>query len=784
LRRCPSGNPPRAVTAQAGRHLRRLHLQITTPPYYNSAVQYYAHSANSKGEWEPLARHLEEAARLAGEFAGKFGERERAQVAGLLHDLGKYGDRFQAVLRGEKQGVDHWSAGAWVALKKYRQAGVPVALAVQGHHIGLQQEAKATLQSLNPMGSRPPDAPELSETDVDVLLARLAADGLKLPDIIGEPAETQGPVGRMLDVRMLFSALVDADFLATEAHFEPERSSLRAIGERADPVALRARLEEYLAGVRAASPATDDVRTLREDLLAACVAASEHPPGLYTLTAPTGSGKTLALLAFALRHWERYGRQRLVVVLPFLSIIEQTAAVYREALKAWPQLLIEDHSLAGFEYSGGGEHQEISRQRALLAENWDAPIIITTSVQFLESLFSNSPAACRKLHRLVNAVVIFDEVQTLPLRILIPTLAALSHLCYRYGVTVIFATATQPAFDHLDDRIRKFCPAGWRPSEIAPPALKLFERTKRVAVEWPRPDQRTSLEEVAEELSACQQAMCVVNVKGDAQRLYELLCAARDEDLFHLSTFLCPQHRKEVLAEVQGRLVAGKPCLLVATQCVEAGVDLDFPVVYRAVAPLDAIAQAAGRCNRNGRLTHGRLRVFHPADARYPSADYRQAALLTLELLALHDGRLSVDDPDVFRQYYRRLYDLAAVEAQSPELLQAIEARNFVEVRRLYRVIEEADAINILTPYQLDRYEELAAEVRRRGLSKSWMAQARPFTVSLFRPRGAARVYDFLEPVRFKDGTWAQDWFIHLRPEHYHHKLGLQVPQEMELMLA
>jgi CRISPR-associated endonuclease/helicase Cas3 len=747
-------------------------------------MPFYAHSANWKGEWEPLAQHLDKVARLAAGFAAEFGENQRAYAAGLLHDLGKYGDKFQALLHGKEKGVDHWSAGAWAALTKYRRAGVAAALAVQGHHIGLQQDVTAALESLNPMRSRPPEAPKLSETDVNVLLARLAGDGLKLPERMVDPVETPGPVGRMLDVRMLFSALVDADFLATEAHFDVEKSALRATGESADPAALRVRLEEYLAGVRAASPATAEVRAVREDLLSACAAAAEFPPGLYTLTAPTGSGKTLALLEFALRHWERYGRRRIVVVLPFLSIIEQTAAVYREALKASPQLVIEDHSLAGFEEQGAEGQTGVSRQRALLAENWDAPVIITTSVQFLESLFSNSPAACRKLHRLADSVLIFDEVQTLPLRIVIPTLAALSHLCRRYGVTVIFATATQPAFDHLSDCVSKFAPGGWRPKEIAPPALGLFERTKRVTVEWPEPDERSCFEKVAEELSGYSQAMCVVNVKRDARRLYQLLCNARDEDLFHLSTFMCPRHRKEVLAEVQGRLAAGEPCLLVATQCVEAGVDLDFPVVYRAVAPLDAIAQAAGRCNRNGRLARGRLRVFRPAEAHYPSPDYRQAALLTLELLALYDGGLSLDDPKVFRRYYQRLYDLAGVDQQRPELLQAVEARNFVEVRRLYRVIEEADAINILTPYQPEKYEELARAVRGEGLSRGWMARARPFTVSLFRPRRSDRVYDFLEPVRLRDGSRAPDWFIHLRPEHYHQKLGLEIPEEMELMLA
>jgi CRISPR/Cas system-associated endonuclease/helicase Cas3 len=351
-------------------------------------------------------------------------------------------------------------------------------------------------------------------------------------------------------------------------------------------------------------------------------------------------------------------------------------------------------------------------------------------------------------------------------------------------VTLVLASATQPAFDHLDKQVRKYCAVGWRPREIAAPALNLFDRSRRVSVEWPGAEEWSTLEEVAEQLSHSAQAMCVLNVKRDARRLYHLLRSARSEDLFHLSTFLCPQHRKEVLGEIQRRLAVGAPCLLVATQCVEAGVDLDFPVVYRAVAPLDAIAQAAGRCNRNGRLRQGRLRVFRPVDARYPSPDYRQAALLTLELVALYGGKLSLEDPETFRKYYQRLFDLAEVDQQRPELRQAIEARNFVEVRRLYRVIEEADAINILTPYRPEEYEELAQAVRRQGLSRGWMERARPFTVSLFRPRRSDRVYDFLEPVPLKDGSRALDWFIYLRPEHYHQKLGLEIPEEMELMLA
>jgi len=752
-------------------------------------VELYAHSENSAGERELVGKHLRAVAALAADFADRFGERERGHVAGLLHDLGKYGDLFQKRLRNQESGIDHWSAGAWVSLR-YREAGIPVALAIQGHHIGLRQWRRSEFQKLNPETPRPPEAPRLSEFNFDVLLSRFAEDGFSLAPAIQEaPPSPAEYIARMLEVRMLFSALVDADFLATEQHFDQDRSRLRQAAACLDAPKLVFFLTEYLEEIRTNSPAAAAVKGLREDLLSACIESAHGPAGLYTLTAPTGSGKTLALLMFALEHAQIHAQRRIVVVLPFLSIIDQTVEVYREALAkgvtahAARKLVLEDHSLAEMSPAADtGMDIVAARQRGLLAENWDAPVIITTSVQFLESLFSNSPAACRKLHRLANSVVIFDEVQTLPLGIAIPTLAALSHLSQRYRTTVVFSTATQPAFDHLDPQVQKLRVTGWRPEEIVPPVLNLYARASRVSVTWPSQDERTSFDEIAGSLSALDQALCIVNVKRDARELFLMLEPNCGDHLFHLSAYMCPEHRKAELGEIRRRLAAGQPCLVVATQCVEAGVDLDFPVVYRALGPLDAIAQAAGRCNRNGRLSKGHLRVFRPAGAGYPSSDYKQATALVVEMLAGARGNLSLDDPDVFRNYYRRLYSLASIEAQKPELREAVQALDFGEVRRLYRVIENADSINVLTAYDPARYEELADRVRIEGLSRRWVAEARALTVSLFRPRSAHRIYDFLEPVRLRDRSPAPDWFIHLRPEHYHSKLGLEVPQEMELL--
>jgi len=743
---------------------------------------YFAHSLGAGGHPEPLRVHLARVAELAGVFASVFGEQPRAVAAGLLHDLGKYGSLFQQVLEGKASHVDHWSAGAWIALMRYRQAGVPIALSIQGHHLGLQRGDRESLRKLAPNSSRTLDEPVFSEANFDILVDRLIADGLTLPERLECVAASAESVAAMLDVRMLFSALVDADFLCTEAHFDQERSRLRQRSPELDSDTLIARLERYLDSVRAQGRGTGHICALREDLFRACTQSARQPTGIYTLTAPTGAGKTLALLSFALHHARLHGLRRIVAVLPYLNILDQTADVYREALAAGggydesATLVLEDHSLARV-----GEDSD--RLRALLAENWDAPVIVTTSVQLLESLFSSSPADCRKLHRLAKSVILLDEVQTLPQRLAIPTLAALSHLAARYHSTVVFSTATQPAFDHLDDNVRKWAASGWKPREIAGAPLNLFGRVKRVSVSWPSPGECADWQALAGQLESLPLALCIVNTKRQARDLFSLLSATRRDSLYHLSTSMCPAHRREVLRKIRARLDAGEPCLLVATQCVEAGVDLDFPHVYRAMAPLDAIAQAAGRCNRHGRLAEGRLTIFRPEQASWPSADYRQAALVTEEMLAA-GGSLDLDDPQIFRAYYLRLYSVSALGESRTELDDALIALDYARARTLYRVIDKRDSVNLLVPYDLRQYETLAQAARNEGLSRAWMARASPYAVSIFRPKPDQAIRNYIEPVRLKNGNPAPDWFIHLRPEHYRQDLGLEVPAEMEQLIV
>jgi len=744
---------------------------------------FLAHSAGKqgKGKPQPLAEHLSKVAVLAASFASAFGASEEARLAGILHDLGKYGDLFQLRLRGKAHGVDHWSPGAWVGLATHRN--IAAALAVQGHHIGLQQLDPDSLKGIDPtrLSARHPLGLRLSEADPDVLVRRLSEDGVTLPT---PPPLLYGPCPRdtasaMLDARMLFSALVDADFLDTEAHFDPDAAQRRQQQTDAgaiEPATALAVLLNYIEGIRHHVSASDSVRQIRADLLAACLDAAESPGKLWTLAAPTGAGKTLAMLAFALRHAAMHDLRRVVVVVPYLSIIEQTARVYRSILG--DACVLEHHSLAGTGYERTASSQddldgdsEAYRIRQVAAENWDAPIIVTTSVQMLESLFSNRPSACRKLHRLARSVILFDEVQTLPDHLAVPTLATLSWLAEQYRTTVVLATATQPAFTHLDQHVRHIGESGWQPKEMAPSELRLFDRARRTHVRWPDLGQPKSWDEIAAEMKELPQALCIVNVKAHARDLFRLVLERADGGCFHLSTAMCPAHRQHVLDAVRTRLPDRQPCRLVSTQCVEAGVDVDFPVVYRALGPLESIAQAAGRCNRNGLEESGEVRVFLPGDDALPPGAYTQATSVTRMFLR-ERGNLDLDCPALFEEYYRRLYSLTRPEAKRPELRNAIKRQDFAEVAKLYRLIGQ-DAINVLVPYCADVFETLAAEARDKGLTATWIRKARAHTVGVYRPKETDPVWTCLEPVRAGRSGFADDWFILTDPATYHEHLGL-----------
>jgi len=763
---------------------------------------YLAHSANSIGVPHRLRDHLCSVAALAKQHADGCRWADEAALAGLLHDLGKYGDRFQARLQGKDSGLDHWSQGAWLALVEHK--AVAAALAIQGHHIGLQYLSKDALcgLELRKLAQNHPLQLDLSHVDLNDLKVRLIADGLtpQAPEntLCGKALDSR--LDRMLDVRMLFSALVDADFLDTEAHFNANENGkqYRQMGPELDADKALAVLLNHVEDLQRSTRAAGAVGQVRASLQQACLHAAEKATGLFTLTAPTGSGKTVAMLAFALAHARKHGLRRVVIVIPYLSIIEQTAEIYRDIFgrRFGDEYVLEHHSLAG---SGaeqnrtdneGNRTEDPERRRRLLAENWDAPLIVTTSVQMLESVFSNRPSACRKLHRLARSVILFDEVQTLPTSLAVPTLAALSHLAHTYGSSVVFATATQPAFSHLHETVRKHCVEGWRPREIVPEPAKLFTRLLRVDVNWGEPERTLSWKAIAEQLVHHPQALCIVNLKRHAKELWELL---QENDALHLSTNLCPGHRRDVLATVRQLLKDQNPVRLIATQCIEAGVDVDFPAVYRAYAPLDAIIQAAGRCNREGMRTKlGQVYVFLPEEERYPpGGGYEQAAQVT-KMLFKREGRtrMALDDVDFITGYYRELYGIAGIN-QHPKtraLLKYITAGAFPEIAREYRLIEQ-DTINIVVPYDpyFDEYQRLCELAGKSGLTRDWIKHARPLTVGWFRPKSDDPIWDSLLPVQqFRHGRrdTQEDWFIYAVKEHYHGTLGLSPPGALNSWIA
>lgn len=752
---------------------------------------FWAHS-NKSGNKELLAEHLRLVAERARRYASIIGASDEARVAGLLHDLGKYGELFQRRLEGKEVGIDHWSPGAWEALVKLKDKGIASALCIQGHHIGLQVGSKEYLGKLNPrlLQASHPLGLRISEVNNGKLIEYFQNDGLTLDtmDAINSSVyDWRVPnSASMLDVRMLFSALVDADFVETEAWFQMDETGkrkYRQAGPPLEPEKALSYLQAYLDYLAKRSEASGRVNQMRSDLLKACREASQSPQGLFTLTAPTGSGKTLAMLAFALAHAAKHGLRRIVVVIPYLTIIEQTARAYRQIFEPYFPLnvldryFLEDHSLSDIRVADNKhEIEDEDYQRRRLTENWDAPIILTTNVQFLESLFANRPSACRKLHRLAGSVILCDEVQTMPVSLTIPTLATLSRLAERYRSTIVFATATQPAFNHLNKFIESHCPNGWTPREIVPTALDLFGRAKRTKINWLQPE-LISWSELANKLAKHEQALCVVNLKKHARALFNELKQMRTNNIFHLSTSMCPTHRQVVLDKVRWLLAENEPCHLISTQCVEAGVDIDFPVVYRAMGPLEAIAQAAGRCNRNGNLPEkGEVFVFRPAledkDKSYPDGAYTQAASVTEILFRqLGQKRMDINNPELYQKYYQKLYDFARPEEHKPELIEAIKRQDFAYVASYYRVIEQ-DTINVLVSYDREVYSQLRTEALNNGLSRDWIRRATPYSVSLFRKQ-MDKLRQSLETIKIGGENDSTEWYIYRKEDDYDKETGL-----------
>lgn len=769
-------------------------------------ANYFAHTAPSPDDWEPLKEHLLKVAMRTCLYASAFGAGEEGYIAGLLHDFGKYGERFQKRLHGIGRHIDHWTPGAWMAFKQYgKTSGRCLSLVTQGHHIGLQQDYKANYQAV--CNSTPSPGTTLSVDSIMGLLQHFTSDKLSFPAL---STSFQNRTGKycsdMLDVRMFFSALVDADFLETEKYINSvEGKPQRSVAPDLNASRAFAALTRHIGMFGKNKNTRADIVAMRTTLFNACLAASTAPQSAFTLSAPTGSGKTLAMLAFALQHAIVHPSvSRIIVVLPFLSIIEQTAKIYREVFKDFPPgYIVEHHSLAGTRFHSdlaedGNEDAAVHRER-LAVENWDAPIIITTSVQFLESLFANRPSACRKLHNIVGSVVLFDEVQTLPPELAIHTLSALSRLVERYRTSVVFATATQPAFASLHSETLKWCASGWYPSSMltSETEMQLFRSSCRVRYDWGARNSRLPWEVVSEKMLSGmpKQALCVVNTKKQALELTACLCDGRFSEeqgaVFHFSTNMCPRHRQDRLVEVKARLEARRPCFLVATQCIEAGVDISFPVVFRAWAPLEAIIQTAGRCNRNDELfpEQGVCHVFTPIEEEFPAGFYGSVTAIARAYIDTldHAARTYLDDPTVIGAYYTKVYEVLR-QPTSPkkfkDLCDALKSSDFSMVAQKYRLINQ-DTINVVVPY--GDGNKLKAEVCENGLTADWCRRAQLYSVAVRRPRIGDPVLDIVEPAPiFKKGERlaSEDWFLCTTNANYNELAGLEMPHGCDFLGA
>lgn len=705
-------------------------------------MTYYAHTAEdaegralpeSSGKWQPLRDHLRNVAEMAAKFAAPFGASDEARLAGLLHDLGKYAERFQARLRDPRiHGINHWAAGAFYTATH----GQPLAAyPIDGHHTGLPaaHELRQSLLKFRDLRQR------VSLTgcteDIAALLRRLSDDGLSLPVV--PPSTCPGDFCSALRARFLLSALTDADFLDTETHFNPGIAANR----RASPLNETTALERVLADL-SRKTSTTALGHLRRELLEACLAQAECAPGLFTLTAPTGSGKTLASLTFALRHIVHHNRglasddpgrlRRVIVVIPYTCIIEQTARVFRDLFAAdfGEDYVLEHHANVAPATEPGalGHDSEETRIRLarLAAENWFAPIVVTTNARFFECLFAHKPAACRRLHAIARSVVLFDEVQTLP-PALAPSLLSATRLLSRdYGCTTVFMTATQPAFA----TVPLATGLTWSPVEINPRPEAFATALRRTKILLEPREQPLDWPGLVARLAVHAQVLCVVNTTAHARELFRLL---PPESRFHLSSRLCPAHRFAVLANVRQRLDSTnpQPCRLVSTQLIEAGVDVDFPAVFRAFGPLDSIIQTAGRCNREGRMPGlGRVTVFHPADPSMPPGVYALAAAKTEDFLARQPD-LTFEQPATYARYFEEFYRLAGPDAAERDaVIQFSESFDFPAASEKCRLID-SDTRAVLVEWG-EGATLIAKLQRERHLTAGECRRAQRFSVNLY----------------------------------------------------
>ncbi len=730
-------------------------------------TQSIAHAAKDvDGVWRDphdLAEHLRAVADLASRHACRFNGSDWAYLAGLWHDLGKYRPRFQRYIRqasgfdvdahikGEAGKAPHSTAGAMLACDRFGAAGRVLAYLIAGHHAGLYDWFGGLDARLGSSDGRD----ELNEALAEHPPAEILEHGAFAPDLHVIPG---GKDGFALWVRMLFSCLIDADRLDTEAYMDAGKSAQR--GDWPNVQTLLEQFDVFMANKTAASDPTP-VNQLRANILRQCREKAHEVPGLFSLTVPTGGGKTLSSMAFALEHAKRYHKRRIIYVIPYTSIIEQTADTFRGI---FGDAVIEHHSNAET------ESDKENHKSHLACENWDAPIVVTTNVQFFESLFAAKTSRCRKLHNIVDSVVVLDEAQLLPPEFLQPILDVLNLLAKHYGVTVVLSTATQPALstrEYFD--ARNNMRGLENVHEIMEDPDTLYAKLERVKVRLPAHwDAPISWGALADEIRQHDSVLTIVNRRKDARELWDLM----PEGTLHLSALMCGEHRSQTIQQIKARLNDGISTRVVSTQLVEAGVDVDFPVVYRALAGLDSIAQAAGRCNREGQLEQGEVVVFvSPQPA--PHGLLRKGEDACRSVLHAHTGKPL--ERALFSRYFEKLYHACDLDVQGiGELLgmgkfldgQTL-AVNFRTAAERFRLIQDEDGAPIIVRYRGsdgndDKVDKLLNTLKKHGPERWLLRKLQRYTVTVHR-REVVRLLSQGDIEEAMPGLYVQisDWLYH-----------------------
>ena len=662
-------------------------------------MEYLAHIEGERRQ--SVKDHLYGTAELAGNFAERFGKREWGYCCGMLHDIGKYSDAFQKrIQNNDNRMVDHATAGAKVCLD---QGGYYCFLSycIAGHHAGIPDYGNSSdsgsIGSL--MGRRKKEIPDYLAYKKEI----------QIPQINTAPFDPRQSVDPDFSlsffIRMVYSCLVDADFLDTES-FMKNGSVERDAGET--PEILLKKLEQHIAGWLS-NEETGTVNGRRTEILKHCLACGGLERGMFQLTVPTGGGKTIASLAFALRHAVENGLDRVIYVIPYTSIIEQNADVFRKILG--DRNVLENHCNVDYESS------EEMKSMQLAAENWDKPLVVTTNVQFFESLYSNKSSKCRKLHNMANSVIVFDEAQMLPPDYLKPCLAAMEELVDYFRCSIVLCTATQPAlnpFFRTDRKITKLCPR----------VQEQFRFFERVAF---RNMGTVTDEELIERLSMEKQALCIVNTKKKAQRIYHEL---KGEGVYHLSTSMYPHHRRRVLEKIRTRLSNGEKCILISTSLVEAGVDLDFQAVYRQLAGVDSMIQAAGRCNREGIRDKEDSRVFL---FQFDEKEYVPGQRLQIDVSKLLiTERTDISSLLGIKKYFETLYHFRGESLDKKKILEEFKNKryNFAKAASEFNLIEE-NTKTIFIPREPEA-AKLLDQIRYHGYTKSGMRKAGQYCVQLY----------------------------------------------------